>query len=304
MSMIKKNATTLRSADGSMICAQEILIDNVLPKNRQVHIYEKKHFVLQPYNYHYHTTNQLLYVIDGEGQLYLKNKTLEIKKHDLIIISKNVRHQLSYKAKCQPTVSVINFSDDIFGCFIFGKSLLGFLRRFDDDKTVVSTNDYRLKDVPLLLKEMLFEIKSEFKEYQQLIILKLMEIFLLLKRYHSEGSAQHVEHHASATENKVLDTIRYIEINYYKKLALGEMARMAFISKRQYIRIFKKISGKTFVEFLNGIRVNHAKQILQQGDSKIASVCFETGFEDVSYFYKIFKEFTGTTPKSFKDKLS
>jgi AraC-like DNA-binding protein/mannose-6-phosphate isomerase-like protein (cupin superfamily) len=304
MRVIKKNAGTMRSADGSMICVQEMLIDNVLPKNRQVHIYEKKHFILQPYHYHYHSNNQLLYVIDGEGQLYLKNKVMEIKKHDLIIISKNVRHQLSYKAKCQPTVSVINFSDDIFGCFIFGKSLFGFLRRLGDDKTVVSTNDYRLKDVPLLLKEMLFEIKSEFKEYQQLIILKLLEIFLLLKRYHSEGSATHIEHHASATENKVLDTIRYIEINYYKKLALDEMARMAYISKRQYIRIFKKISGKTFVEFLNGIRVNHAKQLLQQGDSKIASVCFETGFEDVSYFYKIFKEFTGTTPKSFKDKLA
>ena len=231
-------------------------------------------------------------------------KHIDIKKHDLIVIGKNVRHQLSYKAKSQPTVSVINFSDDIFGCFSFGKSLRGFLNRLEEDKRIVSTNDYRLRDVPLLLKEMLFEIKSEFAEYQRLIILKLLEILLLLKRYHSERNPSRGKpRHFSATENKVVETLRYIEINYFRKLTLDEMARIAYISKRQYIRIFKKISGKTFVEFLNGVRINHAKQLLQQDNSKIATVCFETGFEDVSYFYKIFKEFTGTTPKSFKDKI-
>jgi AraC-like DNA-binding protein len=301
MSIARKNTGTPGPARRSLSYAREMLIDNVLPLNRHVQIYEKKHFVNRPYHYHYHLTNQLLYVIDGEGQLHLKKKDLDIKKHDLIIMMKNVRHQLSYKAKCQPTVSVINFSDDIFDGFSFGKSLLSFLRTLKEEKAVVSTNNYRLIDVPLLLKEMLFEIKGEVKECQQLTILKLLEIFLLLKRYHSEKAVPSAEqHHASATEKKVLDTIRYIEINYYKKLTLDTMARMACISNRQYIRIFKKLSGKTFVRFLNGIRVNYAKQLLQKNNSKITSVCFETGFEDVSYFYKIFKEFTGTTPKVFR----
>ena len=93
-------------------------------------------------------------------------------------------------------------------------------------------------------------------------------------------------------------------MNYYRRLTLDEMAHMACVSKRQYMRIFKKISGKTFVEYLNGVRINHARQLLWNKDPiKITTVCFETGFEDISYFYRIFKVFTGTTPKLFMQSI-
>lgn len=278
----------------------EILVEHTLPANRQVHIYEKKHIVSRPYQYHFHITNQVLYVINGEGKIFFQNSEYTVKKNDLIIINKNERHLLSYGDQSEPTVCVINYSDTIFQCLASGASLLEFLQKLPLEKKIFSTNSYYLRDVPLLLKEMLFELKNEFIDFQQFLEIKLLEIFLLLKRnYSSNESQRHEKQHLASTEKNVLDTLHYIDLNYYRRLTLDEMAYMACVSKRQYMRIFKKLSGKTFVEYLNGVRINHAKQLLSNADLKIATVCFETGFEDISYFYRIFKVFTGTTPKLF-----
>ena len=279
----------------------EILVDNVLPPHRQIHIYEKKHIGSQPYQYHYHTTNQLLYVINGEGRIFFQKSAYIVKKNDLIIINKNERHVLLYGDKSEPTVCVINYSDAIFHYLTAGVSLLEFLQKLHENKKIISADEYYLRDVPLLLKEMLFEIKGEFIDFQQFLAIKLLEILLLLKRNFLSAESHDKEiRHLASSEKKVLDTLHYLDLNYYKRLTLDEMVYMACVSKRQYMRIFKKISGKTFVEYLNGVRINHAKQLLGNKDLiKIATVCFETGFEDISYFYRIFKAFTGTTPKRY-----
>jgi YesN/AraC family two-component response regulator len=283
----------------------EILVDNALPPNRQVHIYEKKHIGSQPYTYHYHTTNQLLYVINGEGRFFFQKNSYTIKKKDLIIINKNERHLLLYGVKSEPTVCVINFSDAVFQYLNSGISLLEFLQKLHDKKKIISTDEYYLRDIPLLLKEMLFERKNEFIDFQQFLAIKLLEILLLLKRSSlSADSPDKEKQYLTSTEKNVLNTLHYIDMNYYRRLTLDEMAHMAWVSKRQYMRIFKKISGKTFVEYLNGVRINHAKQLLWNKDlMKITTVCFETGFEDISYFYRIFKVFTGTTPKLFMQSI-
>ena len=82
---------------------------------------------------------------------------------------------------------------------------------------------------------------------------------------------------------------------------IKDVADHACVSKYYLEHIFKKETGATFVEYLNVYRVSQAKQKLVERN--ISTVCFETGFSSLSHFYKIFKKYTGISPKGYKQNL-
>jgi len=90
-----------------------------------------------------------------------------------------------------------------------------------------------------------------------------------------------------------------MEKNYYRNLALEELAAMAPLGVRQFSRIFKKLTNMNFKEYLQDLRINEAKRLLSTRQRGIKSISFEVGFEDLSHFYRVFRKFTGTTPKNY-----
>jgi AraC-like DNA-binding protein/ligand-binding sensor protein len=95
--------------------------------------------------------------------------------------------------------------------------------------------------------------------------------------------------------------ISYIEKNFQGKIYVKDVADFACVSKYYFEHIFKKETGVTFVDYLNVYRVSQAKQkLVERG---ISIVCFEAGFNSLSHFYKIFKRYTGTSPKGYKHNL-
>ena len=77
------------------------------------------------------------------------------------------------------------------------------------------------------------------------------------------------------------------------------MADMVPLGARQFIRIFNKLTNKRFKEYLQELRINEALRLLATHQKEIKSTCFEVGFEDLSHFYKVFRKYTGTTPKKY-----
>jgi len=101
----------------------------------------------------------------------------------------------------------------------------------------------------------------------------------------------------------VKKVISHIEKNYNNKIYVGEVADKIFINKYYLEHIFKKETGITFVKYLNKYRIEQVKNRLFQ-DADIIDACFESGFNSVSHFYKVFKKFVGTSPKKYKDRTT
>ncbi len=94
----------------------------------------------------------------------------------------------------------------------------------------------------------------------------------------------------------------FIEDEFSKNLSLNEMAVKANMSPRTFIRRFKKATGNTPYEYLQRVRVEKAKKLLEYSGKGIEEVCLETGYEDFSAFRKVFKRIAGTTPKEYKKR--
>lgn len=91
----------------------------------------------------------------------------------------------------------------------------------------------------------------------------------------------------------------FMEQNYSKKIELENMAAAASMSRFYYIRIFKQIYGVTPRQYLRGLRISKAKELLKKGFS-VTRVCYDVGYESLSTFSSVFKRGTGYSPREFQ----
>ena len=98
--------------------------------------------------------------------------------------------------------------------------------------------------------------------------------------------------------------IEYIRANYYKKISLDEIARYVNFSKTYLSRIFKEETGENISMYINKIRIEKAKLLLTDKGTSLVDVANMVGFEDQSYFTKVFKAVTGIPPKKYKETRS
>ncbi len=97
--------------------------------------------------------------------------------------------------------------------------------------------------------------------------------------------------------NSILD---FIASNYAENITLSDAAKYAYVNPSHLSRIFNKKMNCNFRSYLNGIRIEKAKELLIFSDLSIAEIANQVGFTDQSYFNKIFKEHEGTTPGQFR----
>jgi transcriptional regulator GlxA family with amidase domain len=94
----------------------------------------------------------------------------------------------------------------------------------------------------------------------------------------------------------------YIEKNYEEALTIGQLAARFNMSPRTFIRKFAAVTGNTPLEYIQRVRVEAAKRLLEKGKLTVEQVCMETGYADFGFFRNIFKRLTGLAPQEYKRK--
>lgn len=96
-------------------------------------------------------------------------------------------------------------------------------------------------------------------------------------------------------------TIEYINKNYCQDIALNDAAEYIGISVSYLSRVFKADCGKGFVEYLNAVRIDKAKVLIENGQDKLKNIVKQVGFNNYNYFFKVFKDVAGMTPLEFEE---
>ncbi|MBL7006238.1 MAG: helix-turn-helix transcriptional regulator [Spirochaetia bacterium] len=99
----------------------------------------------------------------------------------------------------------------------------------------------------------------------------------------------------------VLQVIRYVKQNFSEKVTLAEAAGRVHLSPSYLSKLFKQEMGKPFSEYLNTVRIDEARRMLLHTDSPLGDVAYVCGFEDQSYFTKVFRKVTGTAPSRYRE---
>lgn len=101
----------------------------------------------------------------------------------------------------------------------------------------------------------------------------------------------------------VRNALKYIEEHYNEKLTLIEVAENVYVSQWHLSKLLKKHTNKNFCDILNGVRINHAKELLKEPSFKIHEISEKIGFTDVTHFSKKFKQIVGVSANEYRNRL-
>lgn len=109
-----------------------------------------------------------------------------------------------------------------------------------------------------------------------------------------------LENRTSMNVRLINKACAYITENFHKSISLEEVAQTVHLSPYYFSRIFKAEQGCNFVDFLTKVRIDKAKQLLQNPEQTVVRVASEAGYQDASYFCRVFRQEVGVTPNQYR----
>ena len=244
---------------------------------------------------------ELVYINSGVGKRQVGTHLSNYTEGDLVLIGSYLPHTGFTKGfnDGQKEV-VIQFNQDIFTNAFNGiEELKSINHLLELSKKGIAYSGAIKDDIGIRMEGLKYETQLDG-------LLTFIKILYDLSIY-KEKQILNAEGYAfisSPMENKRLKIIfNYIRDNFMNQIALDDIAAIVYMTPQSFCRFFKKSTNKTFTNFLNEYRINHSTKLLSETDQDIKSICFESGFNNLSNFFRNFKRITNHTPNSFRDQI-
>lgn len=277
--------------------------------DKQFIIRRKSRYVSQSV-FHKHSYIELTYVLKGEFIQNINGNLLKMKQGDLMILDKNTIHSISYLDENVIAVNFL-FTEQFFdGIFLslfsnsdsISKFILNTLYSKSKNKNFLVFHIEEASFLESLFQKLLLEYYDKQKNSSAAIHGYLLIIFTELSRLLSNGN--HIIDEINNEEQKVKEEIlRYIKKNF-KNLTLDSIAEHFYFHPVYMSSFIKKSFGKNLQDIQIEMRLEHAKKLLENTDNSIEQIIIETGYNNKSHFYKLFKKKNGVTPNQYRKKFA
>ncbi len=266
-----------------------------------VHELEEPHF--DP-NWHFHPHFQLFTVLKGTGKRFIGDSIQSFEPGDTVFLGPNIPHlwrsdpaYFTGNEALSTHGIVLYFQEDFLGKdFLDKPEMLPLRQLFTEAQRGISYRGSMGKKVRSELMEMV-----EIDGYKG--ILKLLNLLDCLA---SDTSGEPIASYGYVNNYKVSETERmqkvhnYVLQHYSQGIKLGDVASLAGMTEAAFCRYFKARANKTFVDFVNEIRIGHACKLLLEEKATISQIAFDSGFDSLSNFNRNFRKYTSVTPRDYK----
>lgn len=250
------------------------------------------------FKWHYHPEYELTYIIKGNGYRLVGNSYEYYSDGDLILLGSNLPHTWYGKSEdnIQFEAIVIQFSKDFINLFLNLNESFLIKKMIENSVRGLSFNNENNKDV---ISKIIDLVDMNGMER----ILKLLSILEELSLKSTTFVASNSFHNiiSKDSEMRINKVCLFIQNNFSEKITLKQIAGLIYLSESNFCKFFKKMTGKTFSDYLNSIRITRSCQLLLQTEKSIGVIAFDCGFETMSYFNRVFLKKKGMTPKEFRN---
>lgn len=166
---------------------------------------------------------------------------------------------------------------------------------FESSHIYTSKPSSRLRE---LFEVVIHELQTKAPCYEKICAAKLFEIILELSRRTKNESNPNKRY-----SDKISFVIQMINRDYSSDLSLEDYAKISQMSKFHFLRVFKEIVGVSPIEYRNNIRLEHAKELLEDISLPIGEIGAMVGYSSASYFCDAFRKSVGVSPKQYRENL-
>jgi AraC-like DNA-binding protein len=251
---------------------------------------------------HWHEEFMIFYIKQGQAIIHCNSKTLPVGAGDLIVINSNDIHYVeNLCGQLEYYYIIINFA------FLLSKQEDLCQTKYMDpliQQRIRFQNQIK-NDNELLhhVEELINEYQRQDNGYELLIKADLYHIIVLLMRRHILPIADEEENKRQYNIlHQLRPVLKYVDQHYNQKTTLTELATMANMSRHHFCRLFKNITGKPPIEYINHLRINAAMELLKEGHLNISEIALTVGFNDSNYFSRLFKKYKKVSPTFVQKK--
>lgn len=245
--------------------------------------------------YHWHTECEIIRILKGQFHMNIDGQSVTARSGDILFIQGSIPHGGTPE-------------DCTYECVVFDLKLL-MQNNHICTKQIKSIMDHTilintfLKDTGYAFTQTVLNIFNSLKfrntGYEFIVqgsLYQLIGIIIGEHLYDEKMPAGNAGRHQIQDFKKVLD---YIEKHYSDNISLEDLSDVAGMSPKYFCRFFKEMTERSPIDYVNYYRIECASEQLSTTDSSITEIAINCGFNDMSYFSKLFKRYKGVSPRQY-----
>ena len=257
--------------------------------------------------WHHHREYEIVYILKSYGRRYVGDNIENFAEGDLVMLGSNLPHYwksapefYENNPKLKVNAVVVQFSPELIGTNQLQ------LPEFTTIRTLLNNAGQGIKfsreETKQISKKLLKLLRlSGFDRY--IGLLDILNDMSKSTQYDLLASAQFEHDSTGYGDNRINKILTYINYNYTGKINIAYIANLSGMNTTALCRFFKSKTGKTIVQHINELRIGYACKLMTEKQLQIAQIASECGFNNISNFNKIFKQFTSKTPTAYYELM-
>ena len=257
---------------------------------------------LTNYPMHWHEEMEVIRVQSGAGHVFIDGKKLDVKQGDIVVVNPYLLHSVSRADDGFMSIESVVFnlrmleSSIADACTV--KYLAPLINRTHLCKSLISPDQPHYGVFNENMTTLLMSCNDRQEGYELAVKANLMWLFY---HFYNKGLVRRKTMEDEEKYSGVLKTaLDYIQKHVSEPLTVGDIAATCGYSETYMMKLFKKMTGSTCVEYVNAYRLNECAERLLTTREKILDIAYEYGFNNISYFNLQFKKVYGMTPKGYR----
>ncbi|MBR5923767.1 MAG: AraC family transcriptional regulator [Clostridia bacterium] len=252
---------------------------------------------------HFHNVVEIIYILEGEFVVTVSDTTYILGPGEMVLINSKEVHSVhvldygihrSFAVKFLPE-TICSDSQSLMEL----KYVIPYIMSFPDFKTHYTKDEVENSNIKNCIDSIIKEDRERGYAYKFAIRIYISHLLLdLIRKVNTINPID--EEIKENIRNKFTDIFHYISNHYAEKLTAVQVAKKFGLRQSDFSANFKKITGKSFNEYLNYARICKAKRMLISSEKNISEIAFSVGFSSTSYFINCFKTQMNVTPAGFK----
>ncbi|WP_197443745.1 helix-turn-helix domain-containing protein [Maioricimonas rarisocia] len=237
---------------------------------------------------------KVLYALSGSGEVLIRDKAYPWTARDLVVVPPRHRNRIvdapgiatSVYVLCVAT-SLLRF-DPEFACQLQP----GQVRR----------SVHLANQVESRLRHLLFEQSRGSRETPIAMVADALQLLALVASQPRPAGRQKDDSSETPFEGELDAYLESLAANFFEATTIDAAADQAGIPRRRFTELFRERTGTTWLEYVHGLRIDHACRLLRETTTPIPSIAFECGFGDLSTFYRVFRRRCGVSPGRWREE--
>lgn len=256
---------------------------------------------------HVHTWVEINYIYSGSCTQIINEETVVLTEGQLILIDTQVPHAILPTGENDIVINILLSKDMLRTAFLSRLSNKGIIADFlinaiskgrNHDHYIIFHSQEN-KKISRLIKEMLCEYFDQTAYFDEIIESYMVIIFTELLRVFRYDA--HQPHAQTTNETSLIQILQYIE-SHYEDCTLASAAAHFNYSTSYFSTFIKKHTGKTFNELVRTQKLTHAGLLITQTSEPIYEIAHQVGYDNLTFFYKKFKQVYGMSPQEYRLK--